>query len=308
MASKLVKNATAPTPAATTAMPPTTAAWKRRSHASAAWTLPSTMLGLELKGGWGLTLMARLPSTVTARPLGRAARIVMGQGASLQLGAIGVIRLGQLPPAGVVAQQPRQVGVALADPALPVDPLQVVALGLVAVDRKRRADLAPAMALLTGVTHDLPLPAGHGLDDLAVGAQRLQRRRPLGPLRVLLERRQRVLVALLAGLSQRGAHGVGHRPGLPGLPSSSERVLGQLLGCLLLVGAWRVVRRMLSAHGRPPFHWWSARGRVGVAAVGTAQRQAADGSGRRSLGSGSAQRAGRAAAGGPARAPARRVW
>src|SRR6266511_3862923 len=46
MASKLVKNATAPTPTAAAAMTATTAAWKRRSHASAAWTLGSAMLGI----------------------------------------------------------------------------------------------------------------------------------------------------------------------------------------------------------------------------------------------------------------------
>src|SRR6266487_4625752 len=45
MASKLVKNAMAPTAPATAAMLVTTAAWKRRSHASAAWTLGSVMLG-----------------------------------------------------------------------------------------------------------------------------------------------------------------------------------------------------------------------------------------------------------------------
>jgi uncharacterized membrane protein AbrB (regulator of aidB expression) len=46
MASKLVKNATAPTPPATAAITVTTAAWKRRSHVSAAWMLGSTMLGI----------------------------------------------------------------------------------------------------------------------------------------------------------------------------------------------------------------------------------------------------------------------
>jgi hypothetical protein len=44
MASKLVKNATAPTPRVAVAMMVTRAAWKRRSHASAACTLGSTML------------------------------------------------------------------------------------------------------------------------------------------------------------------------------------------------------------------------------------------------------------------------
>src|SRR6266511_2629569 len=52
MASKLVKNATAPTPPATAAMTVTTAAWKRRSHVSAAWTLGSAMLGGRC--GWGV--------------------------------------------------------------------------------------------------------------------------------------------------------------------------------------------------------------------------------------------------------------
>src|SRR6266545_8415146 len=46
MASKLVKNATAPTPSAAAAMMATSAAWKRRSHASAACTLGSAMLGI----------------------------------------------------------------------------------------------------------------------------------------------------------------------------------------------------------------------------------------------------------------------
>src|SRR6266511_460202 len=308
MASKLVKNATAPTPAATTAMLPTTAAWKRRSHASAAWTPASTMLGSA--AGWGLALMACLPSAVAARPVGRAARIVMSYRLPLQVGtvaAVGVVGLGQLPPAGVIAKQPGQIRVALAEIPLPVDPLQVVTLGPVGVDLDRRTDLPPPMALLAGLPHGLPLPTGHGLDHLAVGPQRLQRPRSLGPLRVPLKPRQRLLVAPLAGLVQGQAHGLGHRPGVPGLQRLGERVLGQLLlGSLPRAGVGGVVLGMLSAHGRPPFHWCS--GRVGVAAAGTVQRRAADACGPRRLGSGSARRAGRAAAGGPARAPARRAW
>src|SRR6266536_4243069 len=60
MASKLVKNATAPTAAATAAMTLTTAAWKRRSHASAAWTLGSSLLGGA--GDCGSALMTGLLS------------------------------------------------------------------------------------------------------------------------------------------------------------------------------------------------------------------------------------------------------
>src|SRR6266540_557808 len=207
MASKLVKNATAPTPAATTAMLPTTAAWKRRSHASAAWTPASTMLGSA--AGWGLALMACLPSAVAARPVGRAARIVMSY------------RL----------------------------PLQVGTVAPVGVDLDRRTDLPPPMALLAGLPHGLPLPTGHGLDHLAVGPQRLQRPRSLGPLRVPLKPRQRLLVAPLAGLVQGQAHGLGHRPGVPGLQRLGERVLGQLLlGSLPRAGVGGVVLGMLSAH------------------------------------------------------------
>src|SRR6266511_3688308 len=308
MASKLVKNATAPTPAATTAMLPTTAAWKRRSHASAAWTPASTMLGSG--AGWGLALMAGLLSAVAARPVGRAARIVMRHRLPLQLGtvaAVGVVGFGQLPPAGVVAKQPRQIRVALADIPLLVDPLQVVALGLLGVDLERRADLPPAVALLAGLPHGLPLPAAHEVDHLVVGAQRLQRSRSLGPFRVPLEPCEGLLVVLLAGLVQGQAHGLGRRPGVPGLQRLGERVLGQLLlGCLPRVGVGGVVLGLLSAHGRPPFH--SCSGRVGVVAAGTAQRQAADACGRRPAGCGSARRGRRAAAGGPARAPARHAW
>src|SRR6266508_1808972 len=57
MTSKLVKNATAPTPTAAAAMMVTSAAWKRRSHSSAACTLGSPMLGIPggvLIGGLGL--------------------------------------------------------------------------------------------------------------------------------------------------------------------------------------------------------------------------------------------------------------
>src|SRR6266545_250637 len=86
MASKLVKNATAPTPTATAAMMVTTAAWKRRSHASAAWTLGSTMLGI----GCELVLIVGLRLGSAA---GEAARLVVGIGLAL-LGSAGRRRRG----------------------------------------------------------------------------------------------------------------------------------------------------------------------------------------------------------------------
>src|SRR6266496_4210113 len=88
MASKLVKNATAPTAPATAAMMATSAAWKRWSQASAAWTVGSAMLriggGVRVgRPGWavggpevevsgmgsgslGQRLVARSPSTIPA--------------------------------------------------------------------------------------------------------------------------------------------------------------------------------------------------------------------------------------------------
>src|SRR6266542_6245220 len=86
MASKLVKNATAPTPTATAAMMVTNAAWKRRSHASAAWTLGSTMLGI----GCELVLIVGLRLGSAA---GEAARLVVGIGLAL-LGSAGRRRRG----------------------------------------------------------------------------------------------------------------------------------------------------------------------------------------------------------------------
>src|SRR6266540_3587408 len=81
MASKLVKNATAPTPTAAAAMMVTTAAWKRRSHASAAWTLGSVRLGI-----WcGLAFIVGLPPGWAA---GGAAVWVLGIGLAL-LGSAG---------------------------------------------------------------------------------------------------------------------------------------------------------------------------------------------------------------------------
>src|SRR6266511_2087991 len=97
MASKLVKNATAPTPPATAAMMPTSAAWKRCSQASAAWTVGLTMLrivgcgvGVGVGPGWaagGVTgwllrigwrplqrlVGARPPSTIAAMAMPRGA-------------------------------------------------------------------------------------------------------------------------------------------------------------------------------------------------------------------------------------------
>src|SRR6266498_6030048 len=76
MASKLVKNATVPTAVATAAMMVTTAAWKRRSHASAACTLGSTMLGIWY--GWGVARMLGVPLGSAA---GEAARRLVGMAA-----------------------------------------------------------------------------------------------------------------------------------------------------------------------------------------------------------------------------------
>src|SRR6266511_4132542 len=81
MASKLVKNATAPTPTAAAAMMVTTAAWKRRSQASAAWTLGSPMLGICC----GLAFIVGLPPGWAA---GGAAVWVLGIGLAL-LGSAG---------------------------------------------------------------------------------------------------------------------------------------------------------------------------------------------------------------------------
>src|SRR6266545_1388190 len=80
MASKLVKNATPPTPTAAAAMTVTTAAWKRRSHASAAWTVGSVMLGiwcgvciLGVTPGWAVGGAAELLVRIGWRSLGSAA-------------------------------------------------------------------------------------------------------------------------------------------------------------------------------------------------------------------------------------------
>src|SRR6266545_4275556 len=80
MASKLVKNATAPTPTAAAAMMVTSAAWKRRSHSSAACTLGSPMLGIPggvliggLGLGWAAGGAAALRLCIGWRSLGSAA-------------------------------------------------------------------------------------------------------------------------------------------------------------------------------------------------------------------------------------------
>src|SRR6266545_8165716 len=146
-------------------------------------------------------------------------------------GAVGVVGFGQLQPAGVVAK----LGDLLGEPALRVDLVQIEGPGLLPGLPERLADLTPAVALLAGVADRLPAPAGQVIYQLAVGRQRLQGSWPLGPLGVALKPRKRVLVALLAGLLERQAHGVGHRPGIPGLQRSGERMRWQLPP--LLVGA-----------------------------------------------------------------------
>src|SRR6266516_42944 len=95
MASKLVKNATAPTPTATAAMMVTTAAWKRRSHASAACTLGSAMLGG--RGCWGVARIVGLPLGWAADA---AAGLVVGIGLALLGQRVGV---GGRPPSMIAA-------------------------------------------------------------------------------------------------------------------------------------------------------------------------------------------------------------
>src|SRR6266540_4599469 len=196
---------------------------------------------------WSAALMAALPS---------------GLGAAVLVGAVGVVGLGQLPPAWVVAQQARRQ--AVGDALLPLDRPEVGPpghlsaarqrcwqVGPVGLQAKRGGDLVPAAALLAGVAHRLPLPPGQGLDQLAVGAQRLQGSWPLGPLGVPLETRDGFVVALLAGLLEGAAHRVGHRPGIPGLQRLRERVRWQLLGLLVGLGVGGVVLLLLlvvSAH------------------------------------------------------------
>src|SRR5215211_95718 len=110
------------------------------------------------------------------------------------------------------------------DQALPLDPLQVELSGLVGVHAQGGADLGPAMALLAGLAHCPKAPADQLLDHLPVGRQRLQRPRPLGPLRMLVEHRQRL--APRSHPRAGGPHRLGVRPGLPGLPRDGERVPG----------------------------------------------------------------------------------
>src|SRR5215218_2084643 len=135
---------------------------------------------------------------------------------ALLVGAVGVIRGGQLGPAGVIAQQMAQLRAGLMDPLLLLDPLQIRLSGLDGVHAQGGADLRPAVALLAGLAHRPKAPADQLVDHLPVGRQRLKRPRPLGPLWVLVECRQRR--APLPGPPTRGPHHLGVRPGLPGLP------------------------------------------------------------------------------------------
>src|SRR6266511_950650 len=268
--------------------------------------LPCSVVGARWRGG--SALMAGLPSAVVAWPFRRAAGVVVGQCAPLQLGAVGLVGFCQLQPAGLEAE----LGVPLGKPALPEDRVEVDGPGLLGGLAQPAADLLPAAALLTRLARGQPAPAGQAVDQLAVGRQRLQRAWPLGPLRIALEPRQGLLISLLTGLLQRQAHGAGHRPVVPGLPRRGERTLGQLA---LLVGASLFLRGgalLVSAHDRPPFGCWLAGcGRVEPPARRRARAgrwPGAGGRGPRRRGCGPARPARRAAAGGPGRGLGRPVW
>src|SRR5215211_201904 len=69
-------------------------------------------------------------------------------GLALLVGAVGIVRFGQLGPAGVITQQVAQIRVGLMDQPLPLDPFQVGLAGLGGVHAQGGADLGPAGALL----------------------------------------------------------------------------------------------------------------------------------------------------------------
>src|SRR5215207_5072599 len=171
---------------------------------------------------------------------------------------VGVVGAGQLGPAGVIAQQIAQVRVGLMDQTLPLDLLQVDLAGLGGVHAQGGADLNPAVALLAGLAHRPKAPADQLLDHLPVGRQCLKRPRPLGPLRMLVEHRQRR--APRPGPPAGGPHHLGVRPPLPGLPCDGERVPG-------LAGAHAAASPSSPAGWSG---WTGARSSTAMAGCGTA--------------------------------------
>src|SRR5215218_10822264 len=154
------------------------------------WILPTAISLLRCPVGGrppGAAVWGRDRLTAWRSPLG-----LPPAGLALLVGAVGVVGGGQLGPAGVIAQQVAQVRVGLMDQALPLHPLQVELAGLLGVPAQGGADLRPAVALLAGLAHRRPAPADQLLDHLPVGRQRLKRPRPLCPLRMLVEDRQRL--------------------------------------------------------------------------------------------------------------------
>src|SRR5215218_2412236 len=186
------------------------------------WILPTAISLLRCPVGGrppGAAVWGRDRLTAWGSPLG-----LPPAGLALLVGEVGIVRGGQLGPAGVIAQQVAQVRTGLIDQPLPLDLLQVDLAGLPGVYPQGGADLRPAVALLAGLAHRPPAPADQLLDHLPVGRQRRQRPRPLGPLRMLVKDGKRLTPHSHPRAG--GPHHLGIRPGLPGLPRDGERVPG----------------------------------------------------------------------------------